>query len=419
METLMNDHADSASNDKPKLYYGVRKCDSLEGPAIFLNWSDCKFFVGSEKYDNIEYQSFERIVDAASYVTFQKVAAANNRPAIAPKAGSSSHASLKRSADQASLPSPSGSPKKKLPKIPTLTPSTISDDTTETDSAYGNHAETSTTDRPEPPRGSAPISKKHRDVAGRLKESNNVHGTASVVSEDCCEERFMGLYGFLGIWSRTVKRITDGREKPAHTSSAKIWKLIDLGVDLGVDPETICKPESASFSYRGHGVHASFERDIQLLKEYKEIYGTTVILPDEQDCCEERFKGLCRFLVRWRCTVKRITDGRNKPTHTSFAKIWKLIDLGVDLGVDPETICKPEPASFSYKIDMLNYAFEKDIQLLKEYKEIYGTTVVMPEEHCYQGHFKERLWEHINVQRWAGYARRQGQTSATIYRHRV
>jgi hypothetical protein len=293
---MMNDHADSASNDKPKLYYGVRKCDSLEGPAIFLNWTDCKFFVGSEKDDNIEYQSFERIVDAASYVTFQQLEEANERPNVDPKACSSSYTSLKRSADQASLPSPSGTPKKRLPKIPTLAPSTISSDTTETHSADDNHAYNSATDRPESPRGSAPVSKRQHDVPGRLKESNNVHGTASVVSEDCCEERF---------------------------------------------------------------------------------------------------KGLNRFLVRWRCTVKRIADGRDKQTYASYEKIWKLIDLGVDFGVDTKTICKPESAS---RRVVLNYAFKRDIQLLKEYKEIYGTTVVMPEEHCYHGQFKERLWKFINLQ---------------------
>jgi hypothetical protein len=83
MAPLMNDHAVLASNDKTKLcYYGVRKCESLEGPAIFLNWTDCKFFVGSEKADNIEFQSFERLVDAATYVMFQQGAVGNLVPAV-------------------------------------------------------------------------------------------------------------------------------------------------------------------------------------------------------------------------------------------------------------------------------------------------------------------------------------------------
>ena len=50
------------SNNKPKLYFGVRKCESLECPAIFLKWTGCKCFVGSEKDGgNIEYQLFARI----------------------------------------------------------------------------------------------------------------------------------------------------------------------------------------------------------------------------------------------------------------------------------------------------------------------------------------------------------------------
>jgi hypothetical protein len=99
---MMNDHAD----DKPKLYDGVRKCESLEGPAIFLNWTDCKFIVGSEKDDNIKFQYFERILDAASYVTFQQETVANDRHTIIPQKGSSwPLTSLKRSADQVFLPS--------------------------------------------------------------------------------------------------------------------------------------------------------------------------------------------------------------------------------------------------------------------------------------------------------------------------
>ena len=53
--------------EKSQLFYRIRKCDSLEGPAIFWDWTGCKFFVGTKKDDSIEFQILERIVNAASY----------------------------------------------------------------------------------------------------------------------------------------------------------------------------------------------------------------------------------------------------------------------------------------------------------------------------------------------------------------
>jgi hypothetical protein len=44
---------------------------SLKDPAIFLNWQDCKFFVGTKKDDQIQCQLFDKIADAAKCVTFQ------------------------------------------------------------------------------------------------------------------------------------------------------------------------------------------------------------------------------------------------------------------------------------------------------------------------------------------------------------
>jgi hypothetical protein len=291
MALMMNDHAD----DKPKLYYGVRKCESLEGPAIFLSWADCKFFVGSEKDDNIEFQSFETIVDAASYVTFQQETAANDRHLITPQQESSwPLPSLKRSADQASLSSApaGGSPKKRMPAIPTLASpaSSISNDITETepidpddidllfsDSADGDHTDASTTDEVDTNRAF------ERQLA-YLKAYINVYGTTSVVAVERC----MSLNRFMAEWRLKASNIAEGRTKQTSASFAKIQQLIDLGVDLGVDPKTICEPvppSSADGSETAIQVtlekprgqqSKSLERSFQLLTEYKYTYGTAV-----------------------------------------------------------------------------------------------------------------------------------------------
>jgi hypothetical protein len=65
-------HGLTSKDDKPpQVCCGVRKCHSLKDAAIFLNWQDCKFFVGTEKDDQIEHQLFDKIADGGNYVTFQ------------------------------------------------------------------------------------------------------------------------------------------------------------------------------------------------------------------------------------------------------------------------------------------------------------------------------------------------------------
>jgi hypothetical protein len=272
---MMNDQAD----DKPKLYYGVRKCDSLEGPAIFLNWEDCKFFVGSEKDDNIEFQSFERIVDAASYVTFQQ-GAANDIPATTPQQGSSLPlTSLKRSADQASLSSASapagGSPKKRLPEIPTFAATTETEpidpddiDLLFSDSADGDHADASTTDEVD-------TSRAFERRLARLKEYINVYGTTSGVAV----ERFMSLNRFMAEWLLKTSNIAECRTKQTSASFAKIQQLIDLGVDLGLDPEPIMAPrqQAKQHCYR-RTQHSSATTKSRICFKYSDRHRQTYVM---------------------------------------------------------------------------------------------------------------------------------------------
>jgi hypothetical protein len=413
MAPLMNDHTNLASTDKPKLYYGVRKCDSLEGPAIFLNWKDCKLFVGSEKDDTIEYQSFERIADATRYVTFQQVV--YDRPDFSLEAGASSLTLLKRSVDQASLSSSAGSTKKRLPEILSLDASSVSNDNPErtepvdldidllrSDSADGDHAtDSSTTDGLESShRTSAPVFERHLE---HLKEYINVHGTASVVAADCCEERFMGLNRFVVDWRFNARNIAKGRAKPSSNTFAKIRQLIDLGVDLGVDPKSFGEPgvpasndhclETATQvtlgKPRGKPSQA-FERSFQLLQEYKQTYGTTVLSAAN---CQGKFKTVRPFLSRLRS--ERARQGKAHQSSATESRIRRLVSLGflceeeelqTQASTDACTTEDQQGAPGKPKRARFSPAFERDFQLLKEYKDTYGTTVLLAEHS--QGKFQ-------------------------------
>jgi hypothetical protein len=53
------------------LFFAVRKCDTLKGPAIFLAWDDCSSFVGIDANETHvpEYKSFQVLTDAMAYIS--------------------------------------------------------------------------------------------------------------------------------------------------------------------------------------------------------------------------------------------------------------------------------------------------------------------------------------------------------------
>jgi hypothetical protein len=141
-------------------------------------------------------------------------------------------------------------------------------------------------------------------------------------------------------------------------------------------------------------ISRAFETQLACLKEYINVYGTTSVV-----AAVERFMSLNRFMAEWRLKVSNIAEGRTKQTSASFAKIQQLIDLGVDLGVDPKTICEPVPPSSADGSETAiqvtlkkprgqqSKSFERSFQLLTEYKYTYGTAVLLA-EHC-QGQFED------------------------------
>ena len=249
-----------------------------------------------------EYQTFDRIVDAASYVTCQRQVD-SARSHFAPEAGFPSNTtSLKRSTDQASLlpssPPPSSPKKRPPPEIPSLALSNyISNDITtitkyfdaDLDMLYSNLADAdaadgSTTDGLET----------HLE---RLKEYTNV--AASVTVADCFEERFMGLYGFLVDWlfnaksiSKCLRKRRKRRKRKASEASASLAHILQL-IDLGMEPKFIrddagsetASQVTLSKISRGKPSQAA-ERN--LLKEYEyNIYGTKVLFSES---CQGKFE---------------------------------------------------------------------------------------------------------------------------------
>jgi hypothetical protein len=190
---------------------------------------------------------------------------------------------MKRSADQASLPSApaaGGSQKKRLPEISTL--ASPSSDITETepidpddidllfsDSADGDHADASTTDEVDTSRAF------ERQLAC-LKEYINVYGTTSVVA---AVERFMSLNRFMAEWLLKTSNIAEGQTKQTSASFAKIQQLIDLGVDLGLDPEPIMAPrqQAKQHCYR-RTQHSSATTKSRICFKYSDRHRQTYVM---------------------------------------------------------------------------------------------------------------------------------------------
>jgi hypothetical protein len=88
------------------LFFAVRKCDNLKGPAIFLEWDDCRSFVGKDTNTiNVpRYKIFQVLTDAMAYIS-------NTYSSTSPQA------SRKRSAQESFMEGeggPRGSRKKSL-----------------------------------------------------------------------------------------------------------------------------------------------------------------------------------------------------------------------------------------------------------------------------------------------------------------
>jgi hypothetical protein len=114
--------------------------------------------------------------------------------------------------------------------------------------------------------------------------------------------------------------------------------LIDLGVDLGVDPKTIC--ESAPISNDGFETVETvtqvkkkpagkrsqvFERGFKLLQECKETYDTT-ILPSQENRCQGKLKAIIPFLRKWRAV--RAKKGETQQSSATKSRIRRLVSLG-------------------------------------------------------------------------------------------
>jgi hypothetical protein len=221
--------------------------------------------------------------------------------------------------------------------------------------------------------GQAPRAVKFEMNLQRLKEYKETYGTVAVLAVHCRDGRFEGLYYFLNYWRRKVKKSC--RKVKNCKTEANIRQLIDLGVDF----ETPVPWSPA------------FESKLQLLKEYKEVYGTVNVLA--KHCNTGKFQGLNYFLSNWHSKAKRFDQGE-ETTKKTEANIRKLIDLGVDFEAP-----SPSPSP----------AFESNLQLLKEYKEVYGTLNVLA-KHCNTGKFQGLNYFLSN---WRHYTKRFDQGKET------
>jgi hypothetical protein len=48
--------------------YAIKQCDALRGPAIFLDWEDCKFYLEDHNDGPVEYEQFQNISTARAYL---------------------------------------------------------------------------------------------------------------------------------------------------------------------------------------------------------------------------------------------------------------------------------------------------------------------------------------------------------------
>lgn len=195
-----------------------------------------------------------------------------------------------------------------------------------------------------------------------LQEYKAVYGNVAVLAVHCPDGgRFHGLSRFLKDWRFQVNQLKRGLQKKTSMNEAKIRLMMDLGVDLEMPP------------IRASTSPAMNRRNLERLKEYKEVYGTAVV--SRERCRQDtKFQGLYEYLNRWRRRVRRFKEGGQEKTGACEAMMRQLIHLGFLHVETPVQRLSP------------NELFERKYQLLREYRDMYGTLAVRA-VHCREGKF--------------------------------
>jgi hypothetical protein len=154
-----------------------------------------------------------------------------------------------------------------------------------------------------------------------------------------------------------------------------------------------------------------WETKLELLKEYKEKYGTCKV-PSEQNE-SGRYKGLRRWTNYWRRQIQlfRVSRILNEDRVQRLADIiedWDTTNsvsrdsggpMSSSRGVQYSGDTARKGSQLDSTVSGQQMKWEKKFELIREYKEIYGSCSVIWKHNC-SGKFK-------NLQRWTQYWREQ------------
>jgi hypothetical protein len=353
-----------ASDTKPpakRMYYAIRKCDSLKAPAIFLHWDDCSFYVDDDENEvRVEYQSFDQMAEAIKYIESSEESSMNAQsdanhvsdetkiPATprdqsagtrdsenldsksktkyraAPVARASSLGRLKRSAEEASSSSPCGKKMKATTKlspvawmskangerVPLYAEADVIDLLGDGDEASSDVNVESTKAAPLITiKGEGKMQERFETKFEMLKEYKKVYGTCNV-SNKRSVGRFSGLYNFFQFWRQKLKE--QEPNNPKFVGEPNLVRLTALGMAL---PST--------------GRRAQWEQYFTLLAEYKEVHGTCVAPTNLES--SSKFCTLHRWIYMQRMEMRSYEED---PATSKFdeSQYTRLADLGLDKG---------------------------------------------------------------------------------------
>jgi hypothetical protein len=239
-------------------------------------------------------------------------AQASNTPLITPSTRASPRDRPKRSADDASLPSPGG--KKRKDPIPKQNGKTNPSD--EVSDVV-----------------SKPISKQRHHIQFEkkyelLKEYEEVFGTVEVSTKHKYSPgKFKSLYGWIHYWRLKVEKLDDDPSTKTSDDEIKMQKLIELGVDLRPPQMKLPGLARGAESTR---IRAKWECKVSLLAEYKTLYGNCVV-PTCRFDRSSKFYRLRSWVYCQRCQIR---DYEKDPATSALdeEQYKRLMDLNINEG---------------------------------------------------------------------------------------
>ena len=366
------------SDSKPKAtqyYYAIRKCDSLQAPAIFMALDDCNLYLDQRENDvTVEAKRFLTMKDAVEYVegteeTGESSIRKRQAAALLAEPADASNKRLKAAPKSAALEAAGTNVPPTTALVPNQSPFVPDHSPLNALHVAGNvpSATTTLTTRWEhetaaEARKLTKAERKFEEKFAQLSHYKKEHGTCDVPPGGGIVGPDSKLFHRLDRWVQQTRRKLKLFERSSNASPLsqnQVTRLLELG--FVADKENT---RAATISPRQE---KRFDDTVKLLAEYKAEYGTCDIPINHPTAKDNKYAILPRWTVETRKQIRLFEKAPNNST-LSQAQVKQLMDM--------DFCMRPARALMEKRVAALDTSWDQMFRQLQAFKEKHGHVVV-------------------------------------------